>query len=297
MQLVLTLQVQSINLSSYNSFTLYPKTKMQKAPTLSEPEASIARLIAIVRKLRDPKEGCPWDIVQTFSSIAPHTIEEAYEVADAIERQDWDDLKSELGDLLFQSIFHAQIAEEKGLFSFCDVVDNMSEKMVARHPHVFGDELRNKTMEQQSQDWETIKAKERIKKSQKGVLDGVAKGLPALVRSLKLQKRAARVGFDWLETKEIFAKISEEIDELKCEIDSVNLEKVEEEFGDVLFVLTNLGRRLRINPETALSRANTKFTQRFEWIESMLLTNGRDLTDCSLNELNELWKQAKLNIG
>ena len=174
------------------------------------PHGGMPRLLEIMRRLRDPDTGCPWDIEQSFATIAPYTIEEAYEVADAIEREAWDELKGELGDLLFQSVFHAQMAEEAGLFSFDEVADTMSDKMIARHPHVFGDEAADKSADQQTRDWEAIKAAERAAKAQTGVLDGVAIGLPALLRALKLQKRAARVGFDWPATDHVLDKITEE---------------------------------------------------------------------------------------
>ena len=177
---------------------------------IQDPQGGMPRLLEIMRRLRDPEAGCPWDIEQDFSTIAPYTIEEAYEVADAIERQDWGELKGELGDLLFQSVFHAQMAQEAGLFDFDDVANTMSDKMVARHPHVFGAESRDKSPEQQTRDWEAIKAAERAEKAQKGALDGVAVGLPALLRAFKLQKRAARVGFDWPETEQVLDKIAEE---------------------------------------------------------------------------------------
>ncbi len=167
---------------------------------IHDPQGGMPRLLAIMRRLRDPNTGCPWDIEQTFATIAPYTIEEAYEVADAIERQAWGELQSELGDLLFQSVFHAQMAEDAGLFAFDDVVRAIADKMVARHPHVFGDESRDKSAEQQTVDWERVKAAERAAKAETGVLDGVAVGLPALLRAVKLQKRAARVGFDWPST-------------------------------------------------------------------------------------------------
>ncbi len=177
---------------------------------IHNPNGGMPRLLEIMRRLRDPETGCPWDIEQDFASIAPYTIEEAYEVADAIEREAWDELKGELGDLLFQSVFHAQMAQERGLFSFDEVAETMSDKMVARHPHVFGGENRDKSAEQQTRDWETIKAAERAGKAQKGALDGVAIGLPALLRAQKLQKRAARVGFDWPDTSHVIDKIVEE---------------------------------------------------------------------------------------
>ena len=188
---------------------------MANTSLIHDPEGGIERLIEIMRALRDPKSGCPWDIEQDFATIAPYTIEEAYEVADAIEREDWDELKGELGDLLLQTVYHTAMGEEAGLFSFQSVADAISDKMVARHPHVFGDESRDKSADQQTADWEKIKASERAGKAQCGTLDGVALGLPALTRAVKLQKRAARVGFDWPHVDQVLDKIVEEVRELK----------------------------------------------------------------------------------
>ncbi len=253
------------------------------------------RLLEIMRRLRDPKTGCPWDIEQDFATIAPYTIEEAYEVADAIEREAWDELKGELGDLLFQSVFHAQMATEANLFTFDEVADTMSDKMVARHPHVFGDENRDKSPEQQTKDWETIKAAERAGKSQEGTLDGVAVGLPALLRAMKLQKRAARVGFDWPDTSHVLDKIIEESQELVEARDTLPQEKIEEEMGDLLFVMANLARHLSIDPEAALRKANAKFVRRFEFIEHELTKDGRVPAESDLEEMDALWDQSKRN--
>ncbi|MFW2543481.1 nucleoside triphosphate pyrophosphohydrolase [Primorskyibacter sp. 2E107] len=257
---------------------------------IHNPKGGMPRLLAIMRALRDPKTGCPWDLEQDFASIAPYTIEEAYEVADAIEREAWDELKGELGDLLFQSVFHAQMAEEKGLFSFDDVADGMSDKMVARHPHVFGDESRNKSAEQQTADWEAIKARERAAKARAGVLDDVAMGLPALMRAVKLQKRAARVGFDWPSTDQVIDKIVEEAQELREATDAAH---AFEEFGDLLFVMANLARHMDIDPEEALRAANAKFTRRFKYIEAELEAQGRRPENSDLQEMDALWDQAK----
>lgn len=257
---------------------------------IHDPKGGMPRLLAIMRRLRDPDGGCPWDLEQDFATIAPYTIEEAYEVADAIEREAWDDLRGELGDLLFQSVFHAQIATERGLFSFDDVADTMSDKMVARHPHVFGDESRDKSAEQQTADWETIKAAERAKRAEGGVLDGVALGLPALMRAVKLQKRAARVGFDWPSTDQVLVKIIEEAQELR-EADDPDHQR--EEFGDLLFVMANLARHLDIDPEAALRGANAKFTRRFGEIETALAAEGRHPKDSNLAEMDALWDAAK----
>jgi ATP diphosphatase len=258
---------------------------------IQDPKGGMPRLLQIMRKLRDPDGGCPWDLEQDFSSIAPYTIEEAYEVADAIDRKAWDELKGELGDLLFQSVFHAQMAEEAGLFTFDEVADGMSDKMVARHPHVFGDQPRDKSAEQQTRDWEQIKATERAAKAQTGVLDGVALGLPALLRAVKLQKRAARVGFDWPTTDEVMDKMREEMDELRT---ASNETDRFEEFGDLLFVMANLARHMDIDPEAALRATNAKFTRRFGSIEAALAAQGRGLQDSTLGEMDALWDQAKL---
>ncbi|WP_299416282.1 nucleoside triphosphate pyrophosphohydrolase [uncultured Sulfitobacter sp.] len=255
--------------------------------------AGIERLVEIMRRLRDPDTGCPWDIVQTFDTIAPYTIEEAYEVADAIERRDWPELEGELGDLLLQSVYHTQLASEEGHFTFQSVVRNISDKMVARHPHVFGDESRDKSAEQQTKDWEAIKAAERAGKAQKGALDGVAVGLPALLRAYKLQKRAARVGFDWPDTADVIAKIQEEAAELVEARDTLTAEEQFEEFGDLMFVMANLGRHLGIEPEAALRAANAKFTRRFAGVEAKLAERGKAPTDSDLAEMDALWDAVK----
>lgn len=253
----------------------------------------ITRLRAIMARLRDPERGCPWDAEQSFATIAPYTIEEAYEVADAIERQAWGELKGELGDLLFQSVFHAQMAEEAGLFTFDDVADGMSDKMVARHPHVFGTESRDKSADQQTVDWETIKAAERAAKGAQGVLDDVAVGLPALLRAVKLQKRAARVGFDWTQTEKVLDKLLEEARELTEARDTMTQDAIEDEMGDLLFVMANLARHLGVDPEAALRRTNAKFTRRFRAIEAALAKTDRRPEDSSLQEMDALWDAAK----
>ncbi len=260
---------------------------------INTPHGGIPRLREIMRALRDPKSGCPWDIEQTFASIAPYTIEEAYEVADAIERQDWHELKGELGDLLFQSVFHAQMAEEAGLFDLDQVADTMSDKMVARHPHVFGTESRDKSAEQQTRDWETIKAAERAGKNEQGTLDGVAVGLPALLRAYKLQKRAARVGFDWPSTEQVLDKILEESRELVEARAEGSDADIAEEYGDLLFVMANLGRHLGVEPESALRAANQKFTRRFGRVEALLEAQGKRPENSNLQEMDALWDQAK----
>ena len=258
-----------------------------------DPEGGIDRLIEIMARLRDPETGCPWDIAQDFRSIAPYTIEEAYEVADAIERQAWDELAGELGDLLLQVVYHARMAEEAGHFALPDVVRAISDKMVARHPHVFGDASRDKTAEQQTADWEAIKAAERAGKAQGGTLDGVAAGLPALLRAVKLQKRAARVGFDWPSTDEVVDKIVEEARELVEARDRLTQAEIEEEFGDLLFVMANLARHLQIDPETALRGTNAKFTRRFKAIEAELAKRGKRPDGSDLAEMDALWNATK----
>jgi ATP diphosphatase len=252
-----------------------------------DPEGGLPRLLEIMARLRDPDTGCPWDIEQDFASIAPYTIEEAYEVADAIEREAWEELEGELGDLLLQTVYHAQMGAEAGRFDFHSVSRRIADKMVDRHPHVFGDESREKTAEQQTRDWEAQKAKER---GAAGVLDGVAMGLPALLRAVKLQKRAARVGFDWPDATHVLDKIAEETAELVAETDR---DRQFEEMGDLLFVLANLARHLDIDPEAALRAANAKFTRRFRAIEAALAAEGRRPEHSDLAEMDALWDAAK----
>ena len=266
---------------------------MRDEKLIHDPDGGIERLLEIMRCLRDPETGCPWDIEQTFETIAPYTIEEAYEVDDTINRAAWGELKGELGDLLFQAVFHAQMAEEAGLFSFDDVANTMADKMVSRHPHVFGDENRDKSAEQQTLDWEKIKAAERVENKQSGALDGVAVGLPALLRAAKLQKRAARVGFDWPSATQVLDKIREETEELVEAHGRKNADDTFEEFGDLLFVMANLARHLDIEPESALRAANAKFTRRFGGIEAKLAAMGKHAEDCDLAELDALWDAVK----
>lgn len=255
---------------------------------------NLQKLLDIMEKLRDPKEGCAWDVEQTFDTIAPYTIEEAYEVAEAIDNKDMDALKDELGDLMFQAVFHARMAEEEGHFNFADVIDAISDKMIRRHPHVFGDE-NYRDAEEQTIAWEEQKAKERAAKKQKSILDGVTVGLPALTRAVKLQKRAARVGFDWPNTSGVIDKLNEEMAELSEELiaKKQDQEKIEEEFGDMMFVYANLARHLKIDPEQALKKANNKFTRRFNKIEQEIENKQSSFEQLSLNELEELWIKAK----
>jgi nucleoside triphosphate diphosphatase len=250
----------------------------------------IERLLEIMSRLRDPISGCPWDIEQSFATIAPYTLEEAFEVADAIERQAWGELKGELGDLLFQTVYHAQMAAEAGHFTFDDVVTAISDKMIARHPHVFGDASRDKTPEQQTRDWEAQKAAER---GTARTLDGVAPSLPALTRALKLQNRAARVGFDWPSTDEVLDKLVEEAREVVEARDTLTHAEVTEEIGDLFFVMANLARHLKVDPEAALRAANAKFTRRFARIEDWLAETGRKPADSDLAEMDALWNRAK----
>lgn len=252
------------------------------------------KLLDIMETLRDPKDGCAWDVEQTFETIAPYTIEEAYEVAEAVDNNDMDGLKDELGDLLFQTVFHARMAEEAGQFNFADVVDAISDKMIRRHPHVFADES-YRDAEQQTIAWEEQKAQERADKKQTSILDGVTVGLPALTRAVKLQKRAARVGFDWPETSQVIDKLQEEMVELSEELikNKQDADKVEEEFGDMMFVYANLARHLKIDPEKALRRANTKFTNRFNKIEQYIENEDKLFNQYTLDELESFWDRAK----
>ena len=265
----------------------------QSDALIHDPEGGMPRLLAIMARLRDPETGCPWDVAQDFASIVPYTIEEAHEVADAIARGAWGELEGELGDLLLQTVYHAQMGAEAGYFSFASVVRSISDKMVARHPHVFGSESRDKTAEQQTADWEAIKASERAGRAEGRVLDGVAMGLPALTRALKLQKRAARVGFDWPGTEEVLDKIVEEARELVEARDSLTKEEIAEEFGDLMFVMVNLGRHLGLDAEATLRGANAKFTRRFGRIEDWLAERGVGPAQSDLAEMDALWNRAK----
>ena len=259
----------------------------------------IERLIYIMERLRDPDGGCPWDIEQTYETIAPYTIEEAYEVADAIDHHDMAALKDELGDLLLQVIYYTQMATEDKAFTFDDVVEAINNKMVYRHPHVFGSTDVENTA-QQSLAWEELKAKERAEKSGSagdsgGILDGVAKGLPALLRAFKLQKRAARVGFDWSDAAGAHDKLKEELAELSEEIEKAEPDEMLliNEFGDVLFSAVNLARKLGIDPEAALRQGNVKFEKRFNYIENIFKEIGHSLDEVSLEEMEEFWQKAK----
>ena len=255
-------------------------------------------LLAIVRRLRDPDTGCPWDLEQTFSSIAPYTVEEAYEVMDAVEKNDVEGLKGELGDLLFHVALYAQMAEEKGLFDFNDVVEGVAHKMRCRHTHVFEPNA-VKTKEELNAAWEDKKALERAEKdAHAGVLDDVAAALPALKRAQKLQKRAARVGFDWPELEPVLDKLDEEIDELKEALsEKQGDERIQEELGDVLFSVVNLSRHLGGDAEGALRGTNAKFERRFRFIENLLAKKGRTVEQADLDELETYWLKAKAAVG
>jgi len=252
----------------------------------------LGRLLAIMARLRDPDGGCPWDLEQDFSTIAPYTIEEAYEVADAIDRGDLDDLCDELGDLLLQVVFHSRMAEEQGAFDLKDVAAAISDKMIRRHPHVFGDHA-YEDLSAQVAGWEQLKAQERQAKAKTGVLDDVPTGLPALTRAVKLTKRAARVGFDWPTATEVLAKLREETDEIEVEIAAGDMAKARQELGDILFVCANLARKLDVDPEDALRATNAKFTRRFAFVEAGLAERGKTPDQSDLAEMDALWNDAK----
>jgi len=264
----------------------------------SWPTETTDDLLRIMAKLRDPDGGCPWDVEQDFSSIAPYTIEEAYEVADAIEQGDMNALKGELGDLLLQVVFHAQMASEAGHFDYADVVHAVSEKMVVRHPHVFAG-ASVEDADAQTRAWEDQKAAERARKAEAdgrtpSVLDDVARGLPALMRAEKLQKRAARVGFDWPTPAPVFDKVREELDEVAAVIDEgSDPARLEDELGDLLFTCVNLARKLGADPETALRRTMSKFERRFRVVEATAARNGQSLKDMDIDQLEEMWVAAK----
>lgn len=253
------------------------------------------RLLAIMARLRDRQDGCPWDQEQTFETIAPYTVEEAYEVADAVERGDLSDLKEELGDLLLQVVFHSRMAQERGAFDFADVARAINDKMVRRHPHVFADETYG-SLAEQKQGWEALKAAERAGKSAGGVaslLDDVPVGLPGLTRAVKLSKRAATVGFVWPSVEDVVAKLHEEVGELLDEVRAGDLEKARHELGDVLFVVANLARTLAIDPEDAIRYTNAKFVRRFKDVERRLAERGKTPDQSDLAEMDALWEAVK----
>lgn len=278
-----------------------------------KPSRNISRLLEIMTALRTPKTGCPWDLEQDFKSIIPYTIEEAYEVADAIERNDMEDLRLELGDLLLQSVYHAQMASEAGDFDFGDVVEGITTKMIRRHPHVFGTE--DASTEQYSAagmakgTWEKIKAEEKSEQIEarkaKGlppkpvktsILDGVPNSLPSLAVAVKLQQKASKVGFDWNDPKAVISKIREELDEVEAELKDNDKEKLTDEIGDVLFAMVNLARHLEIDPDTALRSTNQKFRKRFSYIEKSLTKSGEKIEDVDLDTMESLWKRAKKEL-
>ena len=256
----------------------------------------MADLLAIMARLRDPQNGCPWDVQQDFSTIAPYTIEEAYEVADAIDRQDWPDLRDELGDLLLQVVFHAQMAKEAGLFEFADVAHAISDKMIRRHPHVFGDHS-YANLDAQKQAWEEIKSAERAAKGEQhddSALAGVSRGLPEWKRALKLQERAARVGFDWPDEQPVLAKLVEEVEEVRVEFaNGRDKQRLQDEIGDVLFVVANLARHAGVDFSQALRHANNKFEQRFRRMEQIARSEGAPLEDRDLAAQEALWQHVK----
>jgi ATP diphosphatase len=270
----------------------------------------LSALLDLVRRLRDPATGCPWDVEQNFASIAPYTIEEAYEVAAAIEDEDWTALKDELGDLLFQVVFHARMAEEAGLFDFAGVAAAVTEKMIRRHPHVFAGQAGIDSAEAQTVAWEEHKRHERAGKAaasgagkmesgagtsaEGGLLDDVPRALPALSRAVKLQKRAASVGFDWNSPAKVVEKIAEEAREIvEAQSSGAGAAEIEAEFGDLLFAVANLARHLKLDPEIALRAANAKFTRRFRFIEQSLAASGKSPADTTLDEMEALWQAAK----
>jgi len=258
-------------------------------------ERPIDRLLAIMARLRDPQDGCAWDLEQTFATIAPYTVEEAYEVADAIERGSLPDLREELGDLLLQVVFHSRMAQEQGAFAFDDVAEAICEKMIRRHPHVFGPE-EQRTSAEQTRAWEIIKARERAAKGKnQSLLDDVPVGLPALTRAVKLTARAARVGFDWPDVSFVLDKLREETAELEREIEDGQTERLRDELGDILFVCANLARKLDLEPEDALRSTNAKFVRRFQFIEAELAKRGKTAAESDLAEMDLLWDAAKAN--
>jgi ATP diphosphatase len=258
------------------------------------PSRDIGRLLAIMAALRTPKTGCPWDLEQNFATIAPYTLEEAYEVADAIAREDLTDLKEELGDLLLQVVFHARMAEELGVFDFGDVVEVLTAKLIRRHPHVFGDEV-SQTSQAVEGLWERIKAQEKAERGKPehaGALAGVPVVLPALTRALKLQTKASKVGFDWNDPRAVLHKIREEADEIEAALDG-DASEAAAEVGDLLFAAVNLARHLRADPEAVLRGTNRKFERRFAAIEQALAADGKTPQDATLAEMDALWDEAK----
>jgi ATP diphosphatase len=260
---------------------------------------NIQRLLDIMARLRHPETGCPWDLQQDFASLVPYTLEEAYEVADAAERGDVEDLREELGDLLLQVVFHSRIAEDRGLFTFEDVAEAIGQKLIRRHPHVFGEAV-FETDAERHEYWESSKVAERREKGKTekddSALSGIAANLPALVAAQKLQQRAARHGFDWSEIGPVFDKVREELDELEAACVTSDQSHIREEIGDLLFVVVNLARHLEVDAETALRNGNRKFVRRFRYIEKQLAARGKTLAESTLAELDALWDEAKRNL-
>ena len=261
-------------------------------PTLDPATAELRRLLDIMAALRHPERGCPWDVEQDFASIAPYTIEEAYEVADAIMRRDFAALPDELGDLLFQVVYHARLAEEAGRFGFAEVARHSADKMVRRHPHVFG-EAAARTAGMQVTAWDEQKRAERAERLETGTLAGIPLGLPALTRAEKLTRRAARVGFDWPDAAAVLEKLDEEVAELRAELDAADPVRLADELGDVLFVVANLARKLGLDAERCLREASGKFARRFAAVEATLAAQGRTADDASLDEMEAIWQQVK----
>ena len=265
------------------------------------PSRDISALLDIMAALRTPGSGCPWDLEQDFSTIAPYTIEEAYEVAEAIARGDFEDLREELGDLLLQVVYHARMAEEQDVFAFADVVEAITRKMIRRHPHVFPD-AEGKLVPAIKGNWDRIKAEEKAERAARrpntdhdspSILSAVKAGQPALTRAMQLQRKASEVGFDWNDPRAVLAKIREEADEIEAALDTADAEELADETGDLLFAVVNLARHVKADPELALRRTNTKFERRFGYIERALATKQRSLADASLAEMDVLWNEAK----
>jgi ATP diphosphatase len=259
---------------------------------------AIRKLLDVMSRLRDPEHGCPWDLQQNFKSIVPFTVEETYELADAIEAENFEQIREELGDVLFQVVFYAQLASEQNRFDFDEVVAGITDKLVRRHPHVFSNNSETATSEAEvKENWERFKQSEREQKKQSAILDDVPRALPALSRAQKLQKRAARVGFDWLDADGVWAKIDEELSELRAAIVSQNDSHIEAELGDVLIAVVNLARHLGVDAESATRRANSRFENRFRVMEQAALEEGTSLKDETLEQLEKRWQQAKAHLA
>lgn len=276
----------------------YRGTEMTESPKnhqhRSNAEKSLTALIEVMARLRHPETGCAWDLEQSHETIAPYTIEEAYEVAEAVERGEPDLIRDELGDLLLQIVFQSRIGEENGNFDFASVADCITRKMIRRHPHIFGDD-HYRTPEEQRQAWEDMKASERSEKKEHGTLDGVATTLPPVTKAVKLQKRAARVGFDWTDPKDVMGKVKEELKEVETEMASgvSNKDELEAELGDLLFAVINLARKCKVDPDHALNLTNRKFIKRFETMEQLAKSHGKTLAECTLQQMDAWWNDAK----